>query len=194
MSLEQAITDHAAAIRELAAAILGRVSAATISTAPGHSIAQAAAKVASKAELTDAQIDAEIDAADKKAMADKDAADLKSDVEKVEADAKPNATRAVIEQKLAEARAAKNAASAAGTVTAAADTQTTAGAADTATAEAQTSYDYTKDVAPVLTKVAQESRDKLVALLAKFGAKKGNELKADDYAAVLAAANELLAG
>lgn len=178
MSLEQAITDHAAAIRELAAAILGRVSAATISTAPGHSIAQAAAKVASKAELTDAQIDAEIDAA----------------VTQVEADAKPNATRAVIEQKLAEARAAKNAGSAAGTATAAADTQTTAGAVDTATDTAQTSYDYTKDVAPVLTKVAQKSRDSLVALLAKFGAKKGNEIKADDYAAVLGAANELLAG
>lgn len=178
MSIENAITDHAAAIRELAAAILGRVSAATISTAPGPSIAQAAAKVASKAELTDAQIDAEIDAA----------------VAKVEADAKPNATRAVIEQKLAEARAAKNASSAAGTATAAADTQTTAGAAGTATAEAQTSYDYGKDVAPVLTKVAQKSRDSLVALLAKFGAKKGNELKADDYAAVLGAANELLAG
>lgn len=177
MSLEQAITDHAAAIRELAAAILGRVSAATISTAPGHSIAQAAAKVASKAELTDAQIDAEIDAA----------------VTKVEADAKPNATRAVIEQKLAEARAAKNASSTAGTATQAADTQTTAGAADTATAEAQTSYDYTKDVAPVLTKVAQKSRDMLVNLLAKFGAKKGNEIKADDYAAVLDDARNLLA-
>jgi cytoskeletal protein RodZ len=176
MSLEQAITDHAAAIRELAAAILGRVSAATISTAPGHSIAQAAAKAASKTEPTDAQIDAEIDAA----------------VTKVEADAKPNAARAVIEQKLAEARAAKNAGSAAGTATAAADTQTTAGAADIATAEAQTSYDYAKDVAPVLTKVAQKSRDSLVALLATFGAKKGNELKPEQYIAVLADANKLL--
>lgn len=180
MSLEQAITDHAAAIRELAAAILGRVSAATISTAPGHSIAQAAAKVASKAEPTDAQIDAEIDA------------EIDADVAKVEAAAAPNATRAVVEQKLAEARAAKNASSAAGTATAAADTQTTAGAADTATAEAQTSYDYAKDVAPVLTKVAQKSRDSLVALLAKFGAKKGNELKPEQFIAVLADANKLL--
>lgn len=129
------------------------------------------------------------------ALRDKKAADLKSDVEKVEADAKPNAARAVIEQKLAEARAAKgNAGSVAGTATAAADTQTTAGAAGTATDEAQTSYDYAKDVAPVLTKVAQKSRDELVKLLAFYGAKKGNELKAEDYWAVLADANKLLAG
>lgn len=187
MSLEQAITDHAAAIRELAAAMITTAASGLNLTveqrnkfyAEAATVGKASTvKTLGKTEPTDAQIDAEIDA----------------DVAKVEAAAAPNATRAVIEQKLAEARAAKNAASAAGTATAAADTQTTAGAADTATDAAQTSYDYAKDVAPVLTKVAQKSRDSLVALLAKFGAKKGNELKADDYAAVLGAANELLAG
>ena len=182
MSLEQAITDHAAAIRELAAAILGTASASTIVTSPLASKAEHFAKVeaglAANKALSTVGLDNEMETA----------------VTKVEADAKPNATRAVIEQKLAEARATKNAGSAAGTATVAADTQTTAGAADTAMAEAQTSYDYAKDVAPVLTKVAQKSRDSLVALLAKFGAKKGNEIKADDYAAVLGAANELLAG
>lgn len=133
-----------------------------------------------KAEPTDEQVDAEIDAkVAAKEKADEQAkqkAELEKSVAKVEAAAKNEGK------------------STAGTATAAADTQTTAGAADIATAGAQTSYDYAKDVAPVLTKVAQKSRDSLVALLAKFGAKKGNELKADDYAAVLAAANELLAG
>ena len=181
MSLEQAITDHAAAIRELAAAILGTASASSIVTNPLASKAEHFAKVeaglAANKALSTVGLDNEMEKA----------------VTQVEADAKAELTDAQIEAK-AEKAAAKNAASAAGTATAAADTQTTAGAADTATAEAQTSYDYAKDVAPVLTKVAQKSRDSLVALLAKFGAKKGNELKADDYAAVLAAANELLAG
>lgn len=170
MSLEQAITDHAAAIRELAAAIRGTASAARVT-----GMLPVISASYGKTEPTDEEVDTEIDAAARSVEAQAKA-ELEKSVAKVEAAAKNEGK------------------STAGTATQAADTQTTAGAADTATAEAQTSYDYTKDVAPVLTKVAQKSRDSLVALLAKFGAKKGNELKADDYAAVLGAANELLAG
>lgn len=189
MSLEDCIKDHAAAIRELAAAILGTASATRITVGHGPKIK------GTITEPTDAQIDAEIDAADKKAIGNA-IAEVKGTT-KAEAAKNQEALEAEreLEKDVAKVEAAaKNAASAAGTATAAADTQTTAGAADTATAEAQTSYDYAKDVAPVLTKVAQKSRDNLVALLAKFGAKRGNELKADDYAAVLADANKLLAG
>ena len=178
MSLEQAITDHAAAIRELAAAILGRASAAHVTGMLPIVEAQygeAGYDHAKAAQEADKEIAAKVAAKEKADEQAKQKAELEKSVTKVEA-------------------AAKNAASAAGTATAAADTQTTAGAADTATAEAQTSYDYTKDVAPVLTKVAQESRDKLVALLASFGAKKGNELKPEQYAAVLAAAKPIIGG
>lgn len=52
--------------------------------------------------------------------------------------------------------------------------------------------DYLKDVAPTLNKLAKANRDGLVALFAKYGAKKGAELKAEDYASVLGEATELL--
>ena len=167
MSLENAIADHAAAIRELAAAILGTASAARVTgMLPAMEAAYGKTEVKGTKQSEAAKNQEAIEAE----------RELEKSVAKVEAAAKNEGK------------------SAAGTATAAADTQTTAGAADTATDAAQTSYDYAKDVAPVLTKVAQKSRDSLVALLAKFGAKKGNEIKADDYAAVLGAANELLAG
>lgn len=52
--------------------------------------------------------------------------------------------------------------------------------------------DYAKDIQPILTKVGK-NRDQLVALLAKFGAKKGADIKAEDYAAIFAESNAILA-
>lgn len=167
MSLEQAITDHAAAIRELAAANL---EVAAIMTA---TIKSQLAQAAISAPIGHAQGDDHMLTA--AALRDKKAADLEKSVAKVEAAAKNEGK------------------SAAGTATPAADTQNTAGAADTATAEAQTSYDYAKDVQPLLVKVGK-NRDQLVALLKSFGAAKGADIKPADYAAVIAKANELIAG
>jgi hypothetical protein len=54
--------------------------------------------------------------------------------------------------------------------------------------------DYEKQVKPFLVKVSQEKgREALIALLDKFGVKKGDQLPAAKLAAVLANANELLA-
>lgn len=54
--------------------------------------------------------------------------------------------------------------------------------------------DYEKQVKPFLVKVSQEKgRDTLIALLDKFGVKKGDQLPAAKLAAVLANAYELLA-
>jgi hypothetical protein len=54
--------------------------------------------------------------------------------------------------------------------------------------------DYEKQVKPFLVKVSQEKgREVLIALLDKFGVKKGDQLPAAKLAAVLANANELLA-
>lgn len=177
MSLEQAITDHAAAIRELAAAILGRASAATINTVAGGTRKE----VIYPKENVEVSITADSKNNAAYSAARIEEAETEQAVAKVEAAAK------------AEKAAAKNAASAAGTATAAADTQSTAGAADTATDAAQTSYDYAKDVQPLLVKVGK-NRDQLVALLKSFGAAKGADIKPADYAAVIAKANELIAG
>ena len=64
-------------------------------------------------------------------------------------------------------------------------------AADTATAQPSTATDagapVTYDqVAKAITEGVKTSREKVVAALAKFGAKKGTELKADQYADFLA--------
>jgi hypothetical protein len=54
--------------------------------------------------------------------------------------------------------------------------------------------DYAKDVKPVLINVSKvKGRDALIALLAKFGAAKGDELPAAKLNDVLSNANELLA-
>lgn len=54
--------------------------------------------------------------------------------------------------------------------------------------------DYKMDVCPALMSVAQKSRDQLVALLAKYGAKNGPGLKPEHYKDILADANQFLGG
>lgn len=59
----------------------------------------------------------------------------------------------------------------------------------------QAALDYKKDVYPVLLQVSKtKGKEALRKLLDQFGAKTGDALKADDFAAILAAGNELLAG
>lgn len=172
MSIENAVLELAAAIRHLADSNREIASAAPIGCAQGddHMLTAAALRDKKAAEIKGTK-----------------QAEAAKNQEKIEAERELEKSVTNVEA------AAKNAASAAGTATAAADTQTTAGAADTATAEAQTSYDYAKDVQPLLVKVGK-NRDQLVALLKSFGAAKGADIKPADYAAVIAKANELIAG
>src|SRR5262245_61676796 len=61
-------------------------------------------------------------------------------------------------------------------------------AAAAAKADEGKALDYDKDIAPALTGfLKKHGRDAFGVLLQPFGAKKGGEVKADDYAALLAA-------
>jgi hypothetical protein len=53
--------------------------------------------------------------------------------------------------------------------------------------------DYDADVKPKITALAAKSRQSAIDVLATFGAKNGKELKPEDYAAFIAAADEALA-
>lgn len=130
MSLEQAILEHAAAIRELASAVLvsAKQSAdSTIRLAQGYEHA--------------------VDAS-KPVFADK-----------------PKADKPAPETKKAEEKKAL-------------------------AADEDKALDYDKDVAPALTGYMKANgRQAGIDLMAKFGAKKGSEIKPEDYAAVLADIN-----
>ncbi len=139
MSLEQAINDHAAAIRELAAAIAK--SGSTVGTeAPATEVVTKVYKIDTTEpvkEQTPAQ----------KAIAEANAAAAAAKVKKQEA--------------IAEA-------------------------SEPAPAEDK-ELDYEKDVKPALVQYLKaKGRDAGVALLAKYGAKNGEGVKPEDYAAILA--------
>lgn len=57
----------------------------------------------------------------------------------------------------------------------------------------QRALDYKNDVRPVLLQVAKKDKAKLTALLAKYDAKDGPSLSDEHYGAILADANEYLA-
>lgn len=64
----------------------------------------------------------------------------------------------------------------------------------TASAPAATEKAYTlADIAEIVPKCASKDRTRTVELLGKYGAKRGGELKATDYAAFIADANAFLA-
>ncbi|OZI58725.1 hypothetical protein [Bordetella genomosp. 1] len=63
-----------------------------------------------------------------------------------------------------------------------------------ATGDDDTPIDYDADVKPRVLKIAQTSRDKVVALLQRYGAKTGKDLKADQYASFVADADRVLSG
>lgn len=166
MSLEQAIIEHAAAIRELATALTQRA-------APLMALAdEAQAAIREIKESAIATGDAEVE----------------KDVQKADAE-KESPARAAINAALEAARAKKEA-DPKPDASGAAKTKATPDGAQSAADDKP--LDYLKDVAPTLNKLAKANRDALVALFAKYGAKKGAELKAEDYAAVLGEATELL--
>lgn len=115
-------------------------------------------------------------------------AEVEKDVQKIETAARgtPRKEAAENQAKIETERAADPKPDASG----AADTKSTPDGAQSAADDKP--LDYLKDVAPTLNKLAKANRDALVALFAKYGAKKGVELKAEDYAAVLGEATELL--
>lgn len=165
MSIEQAITDHAAAIRELAAAIRGSASS-NLATAPGTGAARIPdAEDADTIEADVTKVETDAKAEQKRVMA------------AVEADRKPTTTRAAIEGALAEARKAK-----AAPAPAAAEEDDPLGDA----------LDWDKDVRPALLAVGKD-RDALVKLMAKYDVPKGGKAPAEKWADLLAEANAIVA-
>lgn len=47
-------------------------------------------------------------------------------------------------------------------------------------------YDYNKDIAPLFNELLKKDKAALVALLAKYGAKKGADIRSSDYPAIVA--------
>lgn len=168
MSMEQAILEHAGALRELAAAIKSMgggwqpLHLATGETIQGILTEQEDRAVRSISEASTAPI-RQKPAGKKEAPAERDVDQQARGVcteaaEEVEPDAELEAAVAKVE-------------------------------------EAAKPLDYQVDVRPVLMAVAK-SKDlgapRLKELLAKYGAPNGDKLKPTDYAAILADANELL--
>lgn len=94
---------------------------------------------------------------------------------------KPTAAKEAINQALDAAKEAK----------AKKEADAAAAAAAANKADETKALDYDKDIAPALTAfLKKHGRDAFGSLLSPFGAKKGGEIKANDYAAVLAAIDE----
>ncbi|MEC5161698.1 MULTISPECIES: hypothetical protein [unclassified Janthinobacterium] len=141
MSLENAILEHAAAIRELAAAMLGRPAAAPI----GNVGVQATTP-----ERTAKADDVELEAAVDKVVVDA----------KKQSDAKPAAAPAE-------------------------------GATSKGEAEEQPAITY-EDVKKYIIALSRKSRESATGMLAKFGAAKGPELKPEQFAEFVTAAQSEL--
>lgn len=188
MSLEQAILDHAAAIRELAAAMTGS----------GRRVGMPAALAAPYIGGTgQAEVNAALDRDDKVQQA-KDA-ELEAAVAKVEDEATMTRStpRAQIDAALAAARAEKaaEAKKAAGSKTAPAAPAAPSTSAPAAPSEPGASLDYAKDVKPTLVELVKiRTRDALVGLLAKYEAKNGESLTAEQLPLILADAQALIKG
>lgn len=163
MSIENAITDHAAALRELAAAIRATVGSGAITK-----LAACVEEVKPAAALVKA--DPELDAAVAKVEADAKA-EQKKVMEMVEADRKPTTAKEAINVALAAAKAAK---------------------AEKAAPAEPVTLDWENDVRPVLVSVGKQ-RDVLVALMAKYDVPKGGKAPAEKWADLLAEANAIIA-
>lgn len=189
MSMEQAILEHAGALRELAAAIksisgdsakvYGAYIAQGFAVPDGDAKTEAenkqaaleakAAVKAKAAELAEART--ERVAATKEAAAQDAKANEQDD---------PQMTRAIPREELQAAlKAAKEKAE-----------------LDKAVEQVeQAALDYKKDVYPVLLQVSKiKGKEALRGLLDQFGAKTGDSLKADQFAAIVADGYALLAG
>lgn len=177
MSLENAILDHAAALRELAAAF---VTSATARNQASAVLEKAYAQSSSAAE-SKGHIEITISDEEKQKIRDaaKKDAELEEAVQKVEAEAKARDEKA---------DAKKNAG--------AADTQTSTGGATAGSVEEQGSadLDYEKHVKPILIKLASaKGKPEMTALVQSFGVTKATELKGAQLAQIVAKANALMA-
>lgn len=188
MSIEAAIADHSAALRELAAAIRSAhgtagVSAAAAAPTPAESNA-ARTKVAAGEPLTAGEAVAALHGhaspADDGETAEKAAAAAAAKAAKAAAAAEAKAAKAAA---AAEAEAAAEARAAA-EAKAAADA-----AALSARAAADVPYDRVREA--ILDVAAKHGRDAVLALLKPFGVERGQQLKPEQYAAALAAAKKV---
>lgn len=181
MSLEQAITDHAAAIRELAAAIKSAYQAgATISAVS----AVGALTTTIEQDVTKVETDAK--AEQKKVMA------------QVEADRKPSTAKEAVADALADALAAAKADKEAAAKKAESETATQnaqsqgAGQDSDDPLDTPAEIDYETDIKPRLIMLGKD-KSALVALLGKYNAKKGTDIAKSDYAAIYHEAGDLIA-
>lgn len=192
MSLEQAINEHAAAIRELAAAIRLTTSAGGngFSTADQlkYDQEQEALAVAKEAELEKAvaKLEADAKAEQAKVMA------------KVEADRKPNTAKEAVTEALAKAKAEKEAADKVAFDAKTAEMKKANDARDAADAAKEADpldaapLHWDNDVRPALLAVGKD-RDALVKLMAKYEVPKGGKAPAEKWADLLAEANAIVA-
>jgi hypothetical protein len=181
MSLEQAILEHAGAVRELAAAIRDLATTQEPTKVYEDIASPSTQKEASKTETAPApdQEKAErreaIDAALAAAAADKAAKQKEAEAKKAaEPAAPPAATTAV-------------------------DTAVGSAPEQTAGSDAAADLDYTKDVAPALLRVHRAKgpdvlRNLLLQYLPGDPKPKGDKLRPDQYAAIVADAQALVAG
>lgn len=169
MGIEQAITDHAAAIRELAAAIRGAASSNLATAVVGDPalVAMRQEHEAAELEKSVTKVENEAKAEHKKVMA------------MVEADRKSAAKQAVAEA-LTKAKAEKEAAKPASAPEPEDDPLDAA------------LLDWDKDVRPALLAVGKD-RDALVKLMAKYDVPKGGKAPAEKWADLLAEANAIVA-
>lgn len=154
MSMEQAILEHAGALRELAAAIRER----NVPLAALAGQAEQAVKEIKDSLLEDKAAEL-AEARTERVAATKEAAAQDAKENEKPAEVKPDAELDKAVERVEQA-----------------------------------ALDYKKDVYPVLLQVSKiKGKEALRKLLDQFGAKTGDALKAEDFAAIRKAGNELLA-
>lgn len=173
MSLEQAITDHAAAIRELAAAISG----------------DAAARLRKAGMMVGIHLQEAMESGRKLKEATTDTTDtIGQDVTKVETDAKAQQEKVM---KMVEADRKSAAKQAVADALAKAEAEKAKPVEEDDPLDAAP-LDWDKDVRPALLAVGKD-RDALVKLMAKYDVPKGGKAPAEKWADLLAEANAIVA-
>ena len=167
MSLENAILEHAAAIRELADAIRESASARIEAYRTGVARGGEGHTVVSGKTAKTATEDAIGDGFDTQVI---DRAELKKALE----DAKAKAIREAKEAAAAHAE------------------KSTTPAPDPVPADDKP-LDYMKEVVPVMNEAVKADRPAVIALLATFGAKKGAEVPAAQHRVLLAGCQKIIA-
>lgn len=198
MSMENAILDHAAALRELSAAIkemyAGRAATLALPVEQGGAGAKAARgayydeMVAKGAVSAPRAHEASDEAKEKVRNAPRrdPANEQKPEAEPIKQDAEMEKAVSKVEDNAKKEKA--------GEKTSGATSQESTGDSFDNDALAAP-LEYTRDVRPVLLQLSKaKGKDELLALLKKYGAKNGEAIKADDFAKIVADANALIGG